>query len=72
MGHGDKRYKTTIQDASFLLPPRYFYMDVLQDPKPYKKKERHYFTNKGSLVKATVFPVVMYGCESWTIKKAEH
>ena len=24
------------------------------------------------LVKATVFPVVMYGCESWTIKKAEH
>ena len=24
-----------------------------------------------SLVKATVFPVVMYGCESWTIKKAE-
>ena len=24
------------------------------------------------LVKATVFPVVMYGCESWTIKKAKH
>ena len=24
------------------------------------------------LVKATVFPVVMYGCETWTIKKAEH
>ena len=24
------------------------------------------------LVKATVFPLVMYGCESWTIKKAEH
>ena len=24
------------------------------------------------LIKATVFPVVMYGCESWTIKKAEH
>ena len=27
---------------------------------------------KFSLVKAMVFPVVMYGCESWTIKKAEH
>ena len=26
---------------------------------------------KGHLVKAMVFPVVMYGCESWTIKKAE-
>ena len=27
---------------------------------------------KARLVKAIVFPVVMYGCESWTIKKAEH
>ena len=27
---------------------------------------------KAKLVKAMVFPVVMYGCESWTIKKAEH
>ena len=27
---------------------------------------------KGHLVKAMVFQVVMYGCESWTIKKAEH
>ena len=26
---------------------------------------------KGRLVKAMVFPVVMYGCESWTVKKAE-
>ena len=28
------------------------------------KKQRHYFVNKGPLVKAMVFPVVMYGCES--------
>ena len=27
---------------------------------------------KVHLVKALVFPVVMYGCESWTVKKAEH
>ena len=27
---------------------------------------------KVHLVKAMVFPVVMYGCESWTVKKAEH
>ena len=27
---------------------------------------------KVNIVKAMVFPVVMYGCESWTIKKAEH
>ena len=41
-------------------------------PKQYIKKQRHYFANKVRLVKAMVFPVVMYGCESWTIKKAEH
>ena len=34
------------------------------------KKQRHYFADKG-LVKAMVFPMVMYGCESWTIKKTE-
>jgi len=27
---------------------------------------------KVHIVKATVFPVVMYGCKSWTLKKAEH
>ena len=27
---------------------------------------------KVHLVKAMVFPVVMYGCDSWTLKKAEH
>ena len=30
------------------------------------------FPTKVHLVKAIVFPVVMYGCESWTIKKPEH
>ena len=36
-------------------------------------KRRHItLPTKICLVKATVFPVVMYGCESWTIKKAEH
>ena len=30
------------------------------------------FPTKVCLVKATVFPVIMYGCQSWTIKKAEH
>ena len=41
-------------------------------PRQHIKKQRHYFANKGPIVKAVVFPVVMYGCESWTIKKAEH
>ena len=30
------------------------------------------FLTKACIVKALVFPVVMYRCESWTIKKAEH
>ena len=41
-------------------------------PRQHIKKQRHYFATKVHLVKAMVFPVVMYGCESWTIKKAEH
>ena len=41
-------------------------------PRQHIKKQRHYFAHKGLLVKAMVFPVVMYGCESWIIKKAEH
>ena len=41
------------------------------EPRQHIKKQRHYFANKVCLVKAMVFPVVMYGCESWTVKKAE-
>ena len=40
-------------------------------PRQHMKKQRHYFANKVHLVKAVVFPVVMYRCESWTINKAE-
>ena len=35
------------------------------------QKQRHYFANKGLSSQSYGFPVVMYGCESWTIKKAE-
>ena len=41
-------------------------------PRQLIKKQRHYFANKGPSSQGLVFPVVMYGCESWTIKKAEH
>ena len=40
-------------------------------PRQHVQKQRHDFANKVSLLKAMVFPVVVYGCESWTIKKAE-
>ena len=41
-------------------------------PRQYIKKQRHTLLTKVCLVKAMVFPVVMCGCESWTVKKAEH
>ena len=41
-------------------------------PRQHIKKQRYYFANKVcQKVKAMVFPVVMFGCESWTMKKAE-
>ena len=40
-------------------------------PRHHIKKQRHYFADKVCLVEAMVFSVVMYGCESWTIKKLE-
>ena len=40
--------------------------------KQHIKKQRHYLPTKICLFKAMVFSVVTYGCESWTIKKAEH
>ena len=40
-------------------------------PKQHIKKQRHYFADT-HLVKAMISPVVMYGCQSWTIKEAEH
>ena len=35
------------------------------------KKQRHHFVDKGLYNQIIVFPVVMYGCESWTLKKTE-
>ena len=40
-------------------------------PRQHIKKQRHYFVTKVHLVKAMVFPVVVYGHECWTMKKAE-
>ena len=36
------------------------------------KKQRHDFANKGLSSQGYGFPVIIYGCKSWTIKKAEH
>ena len=41
-------------------------------PRQHIKNQRHHFANKGPSSQDYGFPVVMYGCESWTIKKAEY
>ena len=41
-------------------------------PRQHIKKQGHYFANKIPSSQNVVFPVVMFGCESWTIKKAGH
>ena len=51
-----------------MLPP---WKESYDKPRERIKKQRHHFANRVHIVKAMVFPVVMYECESWTIKKAE-
>ena len=41
-------------------------------PRQHIKKQRHYFANESLSSQNCGFPVVRYGCESWTINKAEH
>ena len=45
---------------------------VMANPDSVLKSRDNTLPTEVCLVKAMVFPVVMYGCESWTIKKAEH
>ena len=42
-------------------------LDSILKGREKKKTQRHYFETKVHLVKAMIFPVVTYGCESWTI-----
>ena len=45
---------------------------VMTNPDSILKSRDITLSTKVCLVKAMVFPVVMYGCKSWTVKKAEH
>ena len=54
--------------AAMKLKDTYSWKQSYDQPRQYIKKQRSLLA-KVCLVKAMVFPVVMYGCESWTIKK---
>ena len=47
-------------------------LEVMTNPDSILKSRDITLPAKVQLVKAMVYPVVMYGCESWTVKKAEH
>ena len=48
------------------------FADSNNSPRQHIKKQKHYFANKGLSSQGYGFSVVMYGYESWTIKKIEH
>ena len=56
---------------SFIFPPTYCLFLLTHLGCVLKSRDITLLT-KGHVINAMVFPVVMYGCESWTIKKAEH
>ena len=43
-----------------------------EEPRQCIKKQRHYFADKSPSSQSYGFPLVVYGCENWTIKKDEH
>ena len=77
-GNSDRLYFLGLQNhcrwwlqpwnSKMLAPWKKSYVQTRQ----HIKKQRHYFADKFHLVKVMVFPVVLYGCESWTMRKADH
>ena len=62
-----------IVTTAMKLKDAYSLEESYDQPRQRIKKQRDItLSTKVRLVKAVVFPAVMYGCESWTIKKAEH
>ena len=65
--------KITVDgDCSHEIKKRLFHgRKAMTDLDRILKKQRYHVTTKVCIVKAMIFPVVMYRCEIWTIKKAE-
>ena len=60
--------KTNKQTNKNMLAP---WKKNYDQPRQLIKKQRYYFADKGPSSQTMAFPLVMYGCESLTIKKAE-
>ena len=68
--HGVTKSQTRLSNFTFFHFASW--KKSYDQPRQHILKQRHYFANKGPSSQSYGFPVVMYGCESWTIKKAEH
>ena len=62
---------TADSDCSHEIKTLTPWKESYDQPRQHIKKQRHYFANKDPFSQAMVFTVIMYGCESWTVKKAE-
>ena len=62
---------TVVGDCSHEIK-RCWLRESYDKPRQYIKLRHITLRTKVHIVKAMIFPVVMYGCENWTIKKAEH
>ena len=77
-GHGDRFYFLGLQNHwGWWLQPWTYKMlapwkESYDKPRQCIKKQRHYFVDKGPYRQSYGFPVVMYGCVSWTVRKGEH
>ena len=64
--------KITVDgDCSYEIETLTPWKESYDQPRQHVKKQRHYFVNKGPSSQGYGFSIVVYGCESWTIKKAE-
>ena len=67
-GNSDRLYFLGSKITADLAP----WKKSSEQPRQNIKKQRHHSANKGSSSQSFGFPVVTYGWESWTVKKAEH
>ena len=57
--------------AAMKIKYAYSLEEKYDQPRQHIKKQRHYFANKDLSSQSYGFPVVMYRCQSWTLKKSE-
>ena len=75
-GNSDRLYFGVPKSLQMVIPAMklkdaYSLEKSYDQPRQYIKKKRHYFANKDPSTQSFGFSIVRYGCESWTINKAE-